>query len=47
MLRVGYSPNLWPSTVKQDIPKIAAHVTATLESHGKTTTFMQILTEQG
>jgi hypothetical protein len=48
MLRVEEcSPNLWPSTVKEDIPKIAAHVKATFESHGKTKTFMRILTEQG
>src|SRR5213079_2550524 len=32
MLRVEeYSPNLWPSTVTIDVPKIASHIKATWE----------------
>ena len=27
LLRVeSYNPNIWPSTVKEDVPKLAAHI---------------------
>lgn len=46
MLRVeDYNPNLWPSTVKKDVPTISEHVKATWDNRGKAKTFMQILKE--
>jgi hypothetical protein len=47
MLRVEeYSPNLWPSTVERDVPKIAAHIKATWENRASVDTFMRILRRQ-
>lgn len=44
MLRVAeYSPNLWPSTVEEDVPVIADHVKATWENKDTVPTFMKIL----
>lgn len=46
MLRVvDYNPNLWPSTVKKDLPEITEHVKATWNNRGKSKTFMQILAD--
>ncbi len=46
MLRVvEYNPNLWKSTVENDVPKITEHVKATWDNRGKAKTFMQILKE--
>jgi nucleoside 2-deoxyribosyltransferase len=46
MLRVvDYNPNLWPSTVKKDLPAITKHVKATWDNRGKAKTFMQILAD--
>jgi hypothetical protein len=46
MLRVEeYNPNLWPSTVQVDIPKIMEHVKVTWERKGLDRTFMGILRE--
>jgi hypothetical protein len=46
MLRVEeYNPNLWPSTVQTDIPKIMEHVKVTWDRKGLDRTFMGILRE--
>ncbi|MFP5252321.1 MAG: hypothetical protein ACLGH4_00810 [Actinomycetes bacterium] len=47
LLRVQeYNPNLWPSTVQQDIPGIRDHITATWEQRESPETFMKILRRQ-
>lgn len=44
MLRVyDYSPNLWKSTIEQDIPKLSAHIKATWEKKNTAVTYMQLL----
>jgi hypothetical protein len=46
LLRVEeYNPNLWPSTVEIDIPKIAEHVKITWERRGIDRTYLAILRE--
>lgn len=47
MLRVvEYNPNLWPSTVEEDIPKIEEHIKATWNHRESDRTFMRILRQQ-
>jgi hypothetical protein len=47
MLRVvEYSPNLWPSTVGEDQPKIEQHIRGTWEDRESGRTFMGILRRQ-
>lgn len=47
MLRVvEYSPNLWPSTVSEDLPKIEKHLSATWQNRASDRTFMGILRQQ-
>lgn len=47
LLRVHeYNPNLWPSTVKQDIPGLRDHLAATWEQRESPETFMKILRRQ-
>lgn len=47
MLRVEeYSPNLWPSTVRTDIPRIAEHIKATWDNRDGGVTFMKILRQR-
>jgi len=47
MLRVEeYSPNLWPSTVAADLPRIQEHIKATWENRDSERTFMRILRQQ-
>lgn len=47
MLRVAeYNPNLWPSTVKKDVPLLTEHIRATWENRDSADTFMQILRRQ-
>jgi hypothetical protein len=47
LLRVlPYSPNMWPSTVASDLPKLKDHVTATWENKAKNRSYIQILTEE-
>jgi hypothetical protein len=44
MLRVeDYSPNMWPSTVERDVPRITEHIRATWENRDSAVTFMKIL----
>lgn len=45
MLRVNkYNPNLWASTVKADIPKLAEHIKASWDNAETSPNYMQILT---
>lgn len=44
MLRVyDYDPNLWPSTVERDLPKLIGHIQATWDNRGNERTYMKIL----
>jgi hypothetical protein len=48
MLRVeDYNPNLWPSTVEKDVPKITGHVIEAWETRETAQTFMRILRSHG
>ncbi len=42
-----YSPNLWPSTVEEDLSTIEAHIKAAWESRDSAATYRGILTAQG
>ena len=47
MLRVEeYSPNVWPSTVERDVPRIADHIKASWDNRETALTYMQILRRQ-
>jgi hypothetical protein len=47
MLRVEeYNPNLWPSTVQQDVPRLAEHIKVTWDNRNHAHTFMKILQER-
>ena len=47
MLRVlEYNPNLWPSTVADDIPKIRDHIKGAWDARDSDRTFMRILRAQ-
>jgi nucleoside 2-deoxyribosyltransferase len=41
-----YSPNLWPSTVAQDLPKLEAHIKAAWDNRDSVETYRNILTRQ-
>jgi hypothetical protein len=44
MLRVEeYNPNVWPSTVERDVPRISDHIKATWDNRETALTFMKIL----
>lgn len=44
MLRVvDYDPNIWPSTVDKDVPKITRHVKATWDNRDSAITYMSLL----
>jgi hypothetical protein len=44
MLRVeSYNPNLWPSTVHADVPKLASHIRETWETRETQRSYMSIL----
>ena len=44
MLRVEeYSPNVWPTTVKQDVPRLEAHIRAAWENRDSIDTYMRLL----
>jgi hypothetical protein len=44
MLRVeSYNPNLWPSTVKTDVPKLTAHILEAWETRETQRSYMSIL----
>lgn len=44
MLRVfDYDPNLWPSTVERDLPKLVSHIQATWANRENERTYMKIL----
>lgn len=45
MMRVlAYSPNLWPSTVENDLPKLSRHIKAAWDNRTTGKNYMQILT---
>ena len=45
MMRVlPYSPNLWPTTVEQDIPRMTDHIKGAWDNRSTERTYMQILT---
>ena len=45
MMRVlSYSPNLWPSTVENDLPKLSKHIKAAWDNRTTGKNYMQILT---
>lgn len=47
MLRVEeYNPNLWPSSLKRDLPRLTAHLKAAWEDRDSADTFMKILHRQ-
>lgn len=47
MLRVlDYNPNLWPSTVESDVPKLTEHLKAAWDNRDSADTFMKILLRQ-
>lgn len=47
LMRVqDYDPNLWPTTVAKDIPKIRDHIKATWDNRDTVKSYMQILTGQ-
>jgi len=44
MLRVfDYDPNLWPSTIEQDLPKLAEFVKASWDNRDSEQTYLKIL----
>ncbi|WP_225667387.1 nucleoside 2-deoxyribosyltransferase [Thalassolituus oleivorans] len=44
LLRVyDYSPNLWPSTLEEDIPNLVKHIKATWENRDSNASYMKIL----
>jgi len=44
MLRVfDYDPNLWRSTVEEDVPKLTAHIKATWDTKDTAVTYMKLL----
>ena len=48
VLRVEeYSPNLWPSTVAEDVPKIETHIKAAWDDRASANTYMRILANVG
>ncbi|MDB4778312.1 hypothetical protein OAG68_02535 [bacterium] len=47
MLRVEhYNPNLWPSTVENDLPRLASHIKGSWDDRENTNTFMKILRDK-
>lgn len=42
-----YSPNVWPSTVEEDQPRLEAHIQAAWDSRESAATYRGILTQQG
>ncbi|MCK9607643.1 MAG: hypothetical protein M0R33_14470 [Methylomonas sp.] len=44
LLRVyDYNPNLWPSTLEEDIPNLTKHIKASWENRGSNSSYMKIL----
>jgi hypothetical protein len=43
---VDYDPNIWPSTVKRDVPRIREHLEATWGNRDSADTYMKILRRQ-
>jgi hypothetical protein len=43
---VDYSPNLWPSTVQEDLPRLEAHIRGGWENRGSVETYRGILTRR-
>ena len=43
---VDYSPNLWPSTVAVDVPKITDHIKGAWDARTNPQTFMKILRQR-
>lgn len=47
MLRVEqYNPNLWPSTVENDLPRLSQHIKGAWDDRDNTKTFMKILRDK-
>ena len=47
MLRVEqYNPNLWPSTVENDLPKITEHIVGAWSDRDNKQTYMSILRKE-
>lgn len=47
MMRVfPYSPNLWPTTVEKDVPRLTDHIKGSWDNRSTERTYMQILTGQ-
>jgi hypothetical protein len=47
MLRVeSYNPNLWPSTVSKDVPRLTEHIKATWDNRDTAPTYLGILRQQ-
>lgn len=47
MLRVEpYNPNLWPSTVENDLPRLSSHIKGSWDERKSTKTFMKILRDK-
>lgn len=45
ILRIeDYNPNIWPSTVENDVPRIADHIKATWDNRDTMRPYMEILT---
>jgi hypothetical protein len=44
LLRVlDYDPNLWPSTIEQDIPRLTGHIDGTWNCRDEAVTYIQLL----
>jgi hypothetical protein len=44
LLRVyDYSPNLWPSTVEHDMPKLTEHIKGSWDARESNDTYMNLL----
>jgi len=47
MLRVeSYNPNMWPSTVAKDVPRLTEHIKATWDNRDSAPTYLGILRQQ-
>ena len=47
MLRLEeYSPNLWPSTVENDLPRLTAHIQGAWDNRDDSMSFMKILRDK-
>jgi hypothetical protein len=48
MLRVyDYDPNMWPSTIAQDVPALRDHIAGSWDNRDSDTTYMKLLRRPG